>query len=152
MINLAEDVNLSQITTYQAGIIEATCHRNTQKVIDELLKNYDLTTMQWLLIGAIFDNNGAPINLTILAKRLNTGLSYITNMLNLLESKSIVERYTSSNDNRIKSIRIVPSYEETIANIERHLRAVLRNAIYSKVSPEDFKIYLKVMTIIGSNN
>jgi len=146
------DMNLGQITTYQAGIIEASCHRNTQKITDDLLRKYDLTTMQWLLIGTIYDNNGQAMTLTSLADKLNTGLPYITNVLNLLESKSIIERHSSSVDNRIKTIKIVPSYEATIVNIEKHLRAVLRNNFYAKVSPDEFKLYLKVMAILGSDN
>lgn len=136
---------ITNLATYQAGLIEASSHRNTLKICDEVLNSYELTTMQWLLIGAIFDSSSNEIRLTDLADKLNTGLPYLTNMINHLEHRSIIKRLNNKRDSRAKTIILTPKYSKQIPTIEKELRQQLRNSFYSKVSEKDFATYLKVM-------
>ncbi len=136
---------ISNLATYQAGLIEASSHRNTLRICDEVLNSYELTTMQWLLIGAIFDASNSEIRLTDLADKLNTGLPYLTNMINHLEHRSIITRLNNKKDSRSKTIILTPKYLKLIPTIEKELRQQLRSSFYSKVSEIDFATYLKVM-------
>jgi DNA-binding MarR family transcriptional regulator len=142
---------LSNLPTYQAGMIEAAAHRTTQKICDKALEEYALTTMQWLMIGAIYDAKGMPLRLTDLAKQLNTGLPYLTNTLNLLESRSIVGRVENNQDARSKMVIINKNFAPIIPEIEAKLRDALRQTIYSRISTEDFEIYIKVMMQLTAN-
>jgi DNA-binding MarR family transcriptional regulator len=136
---------LSDLSTYRAGIIEAAAHRNTQKICDSVLAEFGLSTMQWLLIGLIYDHGATPPRLTDLAKQLGTGLPYLTTTLNLLQSKNIIARTQNKNDSRSNTIIIDEDFITEIPVIEAKLRASLRETIYSQVSPRDFQTYIKVM-------
>jgi DNA-binding MarR family transcriptional regulator len=138
-------VSLSSLTTYQAGVLQAAAQRNLQRTCDEVLKKYDLTTMQWLLIGSIFNAKGDPLRLTDLARSMGTGLPYITNNLNYLESKLMIDRKLNSLDSRSKIILIADKFVKQLEKIEKELRSTLREVLYEDISEDDFKIYINVV-------
>lgn len=137
--------DLSTTTTYQAGVMQASVHRKLQKYCDEVLRPYGISKMQWLIIGTILDAGPAGVTITELAHKLDTGLPYLTNTLNLLQSKHIIERASNDDDSRAKMVTIADRYLDTATEIERVLRDKLRQTIYAHIDPSEFKIYMKVM-------
>ena len=138
-------MDLTSITTYQSGAAQSSAYRNLNKLFSELLKEHGLTCMQWFVIGTIYDSGKDGIQLTSLGTKLQTGLPFITNTINLLESKSMVERKNSLTDSRSKTVSIAEGFVEECQEIERSLRIKLRESIYSEIKPSEFKIYIKVL-------
>ncbi len=137
--------DLSKITTYQAGVKQASMNRILQKHCDDILMPYGITKMQWLIIGTVFDSGTKGIRLTELSESLNTTMSYITNAVNLLESKKMLARKENSADSRSKLISINKTFAPKCVQIEKTLREALRSSIYSQINPAEFRIYMKVM-------
>lgn len=142
--------SLIGITTYQAGIMQATANRSLQKQSDRILKEYGITKTQWLIIGTIDDAGGNGIRLTELTNILDTTMSYLTNTINLLESKGILSRVCHESDSRAKMITINENYQTKCNAIEKKLRDGLRESIYSKIDAKEFAIYMKVMSQLGT--
>ena len=139
------DGDLGQVTTYQAGVMQAMVNRALQKRCDEVLKAFYLTKTQWLIIGTVLDAGSSGIKMSDLADCLDTNLPYITNTVNILESKDMLMRKKNNDDNRSKMICINPEFVDECQKIEHALRDALRHSIYADVSTEDFRTYLKVM-------
>lgn len=139
-------MDLSKITTYQAGIMQATMHRRLQRFSDDVLGSYGITKNHWLIIGAVKDHGSAGVRITELAELLGTNMSYMTNTINLLVSKNILLRDSHTNDNRSRMIKVHASFAPKCDEIEQALRAQLRNKVYSNVSQEDFIAYMKVIS------
>lgn len=137
--------DLSSVTTYQAGVVQASAHRLLQKHCDDILMPYGITKMQWLIIGTVLDAGAKGIRLTELAEQLGTGLPYLTNTVNLLESKKILRRKNDGTDSRSKNIFINKRFIPKCAVIEETLRQELRKSIYGNIDPADFRIYIKVL-------
>ncbi|MEO7746922.1 MAG: MarR family transcriptional regulator [Candidatus Saccharimonadales bacterium] len=137
--------DLSYITTYQAGVLQATLHRTLQKYSDEILKPYGISKMQWLIIGSVLDYDAEGARLTDLAKTLDTTMPYITNAVNQLVSKGMLIRKENNNDSRSKLISIEPTFKLQCAKIEDTMRESLRRYIYADIDPADFRTYMKVM-------
>ena len=125
--------------------MQASAHRLLQKYSDEVLKSYGITKMQWLVIGLILDAGDKGIRITDLASRLGTTLSYLTNTINLLESKDMVTRTVLKSDTRTKFVTINPEFAKKCDEIEEYLRDQLRSTIYANVAPEDFRVYMRVL-------
>lgn len=145
-------MNIRDITTYQAGVIQAATHRALQKQCDEILRPYGISKMQWLIIGTVMDSGPDGIRITELSEKLGTTLGYLTNSINLLESKNIVSRITDKNDSRSKYVAINKSYMKTCEEIENFLRDKLRETIYSNIDQNDFRIYMKVLYKLSESN
>lgn len=137
--------DLSNITTYQAGVLQASMNRILQKESDKVLNPYGISKMHWLIIGTVLDAGEAGIRLTDLANSLSTTMSYITTAINLLELKHMVVRTDSDTDNRTKLISIDPDFAPKCDLIEATLRNALRKSIYIGIDPQEFRVYMKVM-------
>lgn len=138
-------MNIRNITTYQSGVAQSSAYRNLNKLFSKMLKEHGLTCMQWFVVGTIYDAGKQGIMLTHLSEKLQTGLPFITNTINLLESKGIVERKSSPLDSRAKCVSIMPGYTAECEQIELDLRAKMRSSVYSDVSAKDLRIYIKVL-------
>lgn len=136
---------LSTITTYHAGILQSSTHRLLQKYSDEILKPYGITKMQWMIIGSVLDEGEQGVSITDLAKKLDTTLSYLTNTINLLESKGILERTAHDKDDRVKLVTVNTKFLLKCKEIETHLRDHLRKVIYKDITPEEFLTYIQVL-------
>lgn len=143
-------MNLSKTTTYQAGVIQAAANRRLQKVSDSLLEQFGLTKMQWVIIGTVLDAGSEGMRLSELSQQLGTTMSYLTNAVNQLESRGILARKDNDKDTRSKLITVQHDYVHTCKEIEKTLRDGLRKSIYAKVSSNDFAVYMKVMSQLGS--
>lgn len=147
-----KNIDLSKITTYQAGAIQAYINRKFQKVSDDALQPFGITKMQWMIIGFVMDAGPNGTRLSDLAGRLGTTLGYLTNSVNLLESRGMLSRIDNYKDTRSKMIVVNSSYINTCQQIEDTLRKSLRRIIYDKIDPDEFKVYLKVMQKLTTIN
>lgn len=140
-----ENLDISKITTYQAGAAQASMHRLLQKLSDAILKPYNITKMQWMIIGTTLDAGKNGLRVSDLADSLGTTISYLTTMVNLLESRGILIRTDNSTDSRSSLISVSPGFLPKCAEIESALRKGLRQSIYAKVDPGEFRTYMKVL-------
>lgn len=139
--------DISQIATYESGLIQASAHRNLTRITSDYLLRYGLTSMQWFIVGSIYSSGSAGIRLSDLMRKMHTTLPYITNTITLLESKGVVRKISHSGDSRIKLVSITPSYLPTLEEIELGLREHLRSTLYDgdKISREELVDYITVL-------
>ena len=145
------DINLALISNAQAGIVEAAVHRRLQKVFASFLQAHNMAAMEWFVIGYLHERgNVQKVLISDIAKDLQTTMPYMTNLLNSLESKGLIEKVGHESDSRTKLVKILPKAEAVYQVIESDLRAKLRSFIYGKVSQEDFSVYVKVLHSLAS--
>lgn len=106
--------------------------------------------MQWFTIGIVLDSGKTGIRISDLAKKLGTTLAYMTNTVNSLESRQILDRNANTDDARNKQISVRPAYIKQCYAIERHLRASLRELLYQEIAPEELAVYVSVLYKITS--
>ena len=133
------------MTTYDAGVMQASVHRLLQRHCDAILKPYGITKAQWLLIGTVLGAKKRGVRVSDLAVQLDTTLAYLTNTINLLESKDMLVRTVNDNDGRAKFVTVHPKFRNKCIEIENTLRDGLRKLVYSGIDREDFNTYMKVM-------
>jgi len=139
--------DISQITTYESGVVQSAAHRLMTRVKTTFLSQYDLTAMQWFVIGFAYDAGDVGIPLNDLRQKLDTTMPFVTNIVNLLESKGILHKISDTKDSRIKIARLNPSYYGTVEEIETGLRDALRDELYGKdsISREELSTYISVL-------
>lgn len=143
--NTMRDVSLHDITTYQAGTVQAAMHRLLQKKSDEILKPYGLTKMHWMIIGNILDAGEEGIRMTDLAKLLGTSLPYLTKATHSLQKQGYLVRVDNSGDQRAKILCGNPEFRDKYNEIEKNLRSALRDSFYAEIEPEEFETYIRVL-------
>ena len=136
---------LSDISTYQAGVAQSTAQRVLKKFTEDNLRPHGISMMQWFIIGTIYDAGDDGISVTNLSKVVNTNVPYITNTLNLLASKNVIERNSPDNDNRSKKVTIQPHFIPTFLEIEQDLRAKMRGVLYVNLTQQELETYIHVL-------
>ena len=151
--NLSSNKDISQIATYQSGIAQASAHRILNRITSDFLLQYGLTTMQWFVVGVVYDAGENGIRLSDLMRKLGTTLPYITNTIALLESKGMIKKVSHTGDSRIKLVSIQPDYLEEVKLIEDGLRAHIRQTLYHKdgISRDELQAYIAVLYKIVNN-
>jgi DNA-binding MarR family transcriptional regulator len=146
--------DISQITTYQSGAMQSTAHRILTRIKTEYLSQYGLTPTQWFVIGYSYDAGTAGIRLNDLMKILDTTMPFITTVVNLLESKGILQKISDTGDSRVKIARLNPNYQTTVEEIEAGLREELRLRLYHEdhISREELATYITVLYKIAQTN
>lgn len=140
-----ESINLATITTYESGVVQSTAYRVLGKRVTEILKKHDISMMQWFVLGTIYSAGTGGIRLTDLAKKVDTGLPFLTNLINLLETKKMVYRVSNADDSRSKFVVVTPDFSRKCKTIEADLRGGLRKSLYRHIDPKDLQTYIKVL-------
>lgn len=140
-----DNFELSELTTYQVGVYQAAAARAIQKHKDEYLKPHGLSGAQWLVIGTVLDSGNKGCRITDLANSLDVTMAFLTNTVNLLESKGVLERVKNLNDSRSRIIRVTKKYKPICVKIENDLRAKFRKSLYSKITAQELRTFVKVL-------
>lgn len=140
-----EDFNIANITTYQSGVAQSSAFRVVKHHTAHLLKDFGLSSMQWFIIGTVLDSGSEGIRVSDLAKKLDTTLAYMTNSINLLESREILNKKAHQYDARTKLVSVNPKYKKTCLKIEEALRERLREVLYQNITREELTTYIRVL-------
>jgi DNA-binding MarR family transcriptional regulator len=146
--------DISQISTYESGIMQSTAHRILGRIKTDYLAKYGLSPTQWYIIGLAYDASTAGIRLSDLKNILDTTMPFITTTVNHLESKGILQKISHTEDSRIKIARLNPAYIKTVRKIEEGLRQELRDRLYNQdnISREELSAYIHVLYKIAQTN
>lgn len=137
--------SLRNIRTYEAGITQSSGFRVIKKYTDEALRPYGISTSQWFLLGLVHDSGTTGITITDLSQYLGTNVPFVTNSVNVLLERGLVNRVQDSENGRIKRIFLTPDFESRFDAIEEDLRDHLRETIYSRVTPSELLTYIQVL-------
>lgn len=139
--------DILHITTYQSGIMQSSAHRLLGRIKTDYLDQYELTAMQWFVIGHVYDAGEKGIRLNDLMKIIDTTMPFITTIITLLESKGIIYKTSDINDSRIKIATLNPKYRRTVKKIEEGLSRELCDRLVQKgqVSLEELQTYISVL-------
>jgi DNA-binding MarR family transcriptional regulator len=139
--------DISQITTYESGVIQSAAHRLTMKIKADFLDQYDLSPTQWFVIGHVYDAGDDGIRLNDLKRILDSTMPFVTNLVNNLESKGLLYKMNTTDDSRVKVAKLNPKHKKLVQEIEAGLREKLRVELYSKdsITREELATYISVL-------
>lgn len=146
--------DLSEISTYELGVLQSTAHRLTLKIKSDYLAVYGLTPAQWYLLGHIYDAGEDGIRLNDLRKTLDSSMPFITTTVNYLEAKGFIHKTSKTEDSRVKIARVNPKHIPMIEEIEEGLRNLLRSELYGRdhITREELAAYASVIMKIADKN
>src|SRR5690349_18561171 len=142
-------MKFSDTTTYQTTLLQARAHRALKTKLSYFLRPYNLTMMQWAIVGSLHNSGETGMRVSDLAQQLDTSLAFVTTTLNVLEAKGIVQRANHAQDNRAKIVRLTDSFTPKIDEIEKEVATKLRDWLFPSIGKENLEIYLTVIDKIA---
>jgi MarR family transcriptional regulator, transcriptional regulator for hemolysin len=139
------------LTTYQIGILVARTHRVLKARTDEVLAPYELTSVDWAIIGLLNDDANNGMKLSVLSEELGVEAPFITVRIKRLQDRKLVSIVSGSNDKRERLATITAAGAKLVATIEPILRKESRKWLKG-VGPIDTKGFFSVMKTVALND
>jgi DNA-binding MarR family transcriptional regulator len=117
--------------------------RATKDVIARSLLDYDVTIMQWLLLGSLNSKSGKSTAKDV-AFELNVSMPFVTRMTKVMEQKGFIRIDPLSEDKRIKILSLTSKGNRLVVDSEPVVRQALKDWL-SAVPNEDVKVYITVL-------
>lgn len=137
--------NITNLTTYQTVALQSRAHRAIKAQLSQFLKPYNLTMMQWSILGLVADAGDAGIRISDLAKELDTSLAFVTTSVNVLEAKGFVARSEHAHDSRAKLVRLSSEFAPKVAQIETDIATKQQAELYKGIEEADVNAYFRVL-------
>lgn len=139
------------LTTYQIGILLARTHRVLKAQTDTILSPYDLTSVDWAIIGLLHDDTSSGMKLSDLSEALGVEASFITIRIKRLEVRRLVSIVSGTADKRERRATITTTGSKLVTTIEPILRRESRQWLQG-VRPLDVKGFITVMKTVALND
>lgn len=139
------------LTTYQIGVLVARTHRVLKAHTDVVLAPYDLTSVDWAIIGLLYDEAKTGMKLSALSEELGVEAPFITVRIKRLETRHLVTIMRGTLDKRERYAHITPAGKKLVATIEPILRTASRQWLKG-VGPLDVKGFIAVMKTVALND
>jgi DNA-binding MarR family transcriptional regulator len=110
---------------------------------------FDLTPVQYAAMVAIQENEG--IDATRLSAQIAFDRSTLGNVLERLEARGFVERYSSPDDKRVKLLRLTPQGRAVIRRAEEAVRRT-QDRILAPLEPNDRRVLLQLLAQLVTDN
>jgi DNA-binding MarR family transcriptional regulator len=137
------------LTTYRAGLLQARAYRRLKAFMTEQLESYNVTMMQWTLLGHIHDySQQEGVRTNTLAGIFDVQTSLMTNMVNDLEKQNLVYRSIDPDDSRARRIRLTDEGIEFVDEVEQKIRAAMKEWL-GDINRKHLQHYLYVTRILA---
>lgn len=111
---------------------------------------FDLTPVQYAAMVAIQENEG--IDATRLSAQIAFDRSTLGNVLERLETRGFVERYSSPDDKRVKLLRLTAQGRTVTGRAEEAVRRT-QDRILAPLAPKDRRVLLELLAqLVELNN
>lgn len=117
--------------------------------MSEILKQYDLTITEWLLIGSVVDTAGRGIRISELAELLGVEMPVITNLVNRAEKTGWVTRLADEKDKRAKLVYSTKSGGQKACDIEGEIRTATADWL-DGLDADDLLTYMNVVGALAA--
>ncbi|PSO43411.1 hypothetical protein BRC19_00525 [Candidatus Saccharibacteria bacterium QS_5_54_17] len=137
------------LTTYRAGLLQARAYRRLKAFMTEQLESYNVTMMQWTLLGHIHDySQQEGIRTSTLAGIFDVQTSLMTNMVNDLQKQKLVYRSIDPDDSRARRIRLTDEGIEFVDEVEQKIRAAMKEWL-GDINRKHLQHYLYVTRVLA---
>jgi DNA-binding MarR family transcriptional regulator len=139
------------LTTYQIGVLVARTHRVLKAHTDAVLAPYDLTSVDWAIMGLLHDDKRSGMKLSVLSEELGVEAPFITVRIKRLQDRKLVTIEAGKNDKRERLATITPEGSALVITIEPILRKESRTWLKG-VDPLDVTGFITVMKTVTLND
>ena len=133
---------------YISGILQGKAYRALQNQLSQTLAVFNISIAEWKLLGLLTDMQVARIG--DLAEALAVEPPLITKMVKQLVKTKFIIQKTDPADKRASILTPTTHTKNLIEELNAPVRKALGDLLIG-VSPEEFQIYMRVLTTIGKN-
>lgn len=134
---------MNTISSYSVMLAKMRAFRATKDVIAKSLQDFDITIMQWLLLGYV-EKNTDGTTAGAIAEELNITMPLVTRFTAVLSSKGMIIITPLPQDKRTKIINITEAGKELLLSSDPIVKRALKDWL-APIPQEEVRTYIAVM-------
>lgn len=137
--------------TYQLSLLQSKVQRRIRNYLVKFLAEYELSPMEWTLLGYICEKSNGGIKISDIANVFGVEISLITNTLNRLVDKKLVKRTPHLDDQRVRMIQITRDGSILVNKIE-YILAENLDLWFKEYDRASLLKYIEVLEYLADHN
>lgn len=137
-------------TTYRAGLLQARVYRALKTYTGEKLAFFNITTMDWALLGLLHDNRDG-LRSSELADELGVEAPFITVLFAKLQKMDLIDSKLDPKDSRAKNIFLTTKGKQFMPKVEKVVYEEMKVFIEG-IPKGDMLTYVTVLEQMNENS
>lgn len=130
-------------SSYSVMLAKMRAFRATKEVINKALSDFDITIMQWLMLGCI-ERQSEGTTAGYIAEELNITMPLVTRFTTALKAKKLIEVVPLKSDKRTKIITLTPAGENLLYDTDPIVKQALKEWL-APIPSAEIQTYISVM-------
>ena len=132
------------ITMYEACLLHSRADRALRVVVSRQLEHFNVTMMEWLLMGVVCAGAKDGMTMTAVASALDVTLPQVTALTSSLTKSKLVKQKVSRQDRRSRRLVCTPSGKRLVEDTEKAIAGAMKD--WTKDIPrEELEAYYKTV-------
>ena len=137
--------------TYRAGLLQAKVYRVLKGFSqDRLMKSYGLSTIDWALLGLLYDKMDG-MKPSAIATDLGVEPPFVTVIIAKLTKIGFIDVRTQKGDSRVKIFYLNEKGQKLVPEVEKYLRDEM-SVLIKGIDHRDLIVYSSVLESIVENS
>ncbi len=115
----------SSLTMYEACLLHSRADRALRVMVSRQLERFDVTMMEWLLMGVVATGPPEGLTMSSVAATLDVTLPQVTALTASLTKTKLLRQKVSRQDRRSRRLMPTPACRRLLDEIERSIKAAM---------------------------
>lgn len=129
---------------FELCLMHARADRTMREVVAKQLSPFDITMMEWLVLGVVSQAPKNGFSMTQVAKILDVTLPQVTALVTTLIKLKLIKQTILPEDRRGRQVNIAPKGARLLDKLEGHVAEAMRG--WSRDIPRD-QLYAYMLTV-----
>lgn len=137
-----------EITMYKACLLHSRADRALRLVIARQLERFNVTMMEWLLMGAVSTGTKDGMSMTAVAEALDVTLPQVTALTASLTKAKLLKQKVSRKDRRSRKLVCTATGKKLFDEVEKAADVGMKNWL-ADIPDEQLDIYFGTVKILA---
>jgi MarR family transcriptional regulator, transcriptional regulator for hemolysin len=136
------------ITMYQACLLHSRADRALRLVVSRKLDQFNVTMMEWLLMGAVSSGPKDGATMSAVAGALDVTLPQVTALTASLTKAKLLKQKVSRKDRRSRKLMVTATGKKLLDELEKAADASMKEWL-ADIPEEQLKTYFDTVRILA---
>lgn len=141
---------LDDIKMYETCLVHTRADRVLRTITNNLLAEFNITMMEWLLLGVVSEANRSGITLSDIAKRLDVSQPQVTALMDKVVTQRLVRQKVHKQDRRSRTAVLTIKGKRLLDNIETSFKEFMKTWL-SEIPEDQLAAYASLVQRIANH-
>lgn len=134
---------------YEACLLHSRADRALRVMVSRQLERFDLTMMEWLLMGVVNYGPGEGLTMSSVASTLDVTLPQVTALTASLIKAKLLKQKVSRQDRRSRRLFTTPACKRLLDEIEAAIKGAMQEWV-SDIPREQLDTYFETVKLLAA--